>query len=100
MYSVSVNPRSLLDPLPAISKLVVGLPCKCGKQGSSSQTQKTSASEGAPRTFFSMLPNLTPGGKAADQPKRTPVSQEEIEAILDVASLLFLSYMIWLILNS
>ncbi|KAL0393677.1 UNVERIFIED_CONTAM: hypothetical protein Slati_4333900 [Sesamum latifolium] len=35
------------------------------------------------RKFFSRSPSSTSvGGKASDQPKRTPVSQEEIEAIM------------------
>ncbi|KAL3499222.1 hypothetical protein ACH5RR_038315 [Cinchona calisaya] len=49
---------------------------------SSSQTQATSASGDAPGNFFSRPPSMTPGGKASDQPKRTPVSEQEIEAIL------------------
>ncbi|CAA0812083.1 Unknown protein [Striga hermonthica] len=33
--------------------------------------------------FFSRAPSSTSvGGKASDQPKRTPVSQDEIEAIM------------------
>ncbi|KAG8375106.1 hypothetical protein BUALT_Bualt10G0065800 [Buddleja alternifolia] len=33
--------------------------------------------------FFSRSPSSTSvGGKASDQPKRTPVSQEEIEAVM------------------
>ncbi|KAI3468607.1 hypothetical protein Pfo_025270 [Paulownia fortunei] len=35
------------------------------------------------RKFFSRAPSsMSVGGKASDQPKRTPVSQEEIEAIM------------------
>ncbi|KAL6533593.1 hypothetical protein OROHE_013426 [Orobanche hederae] len=35
------------------------------------------------RNFFSRTPSsMSLGGKASDQPKRTPVSQEEIEAIM------------------
>ncbi|KAK6137287.1 hypothetical protein DH2020_005710 [Rehmannia glutinosa] len=35
------------------------------------------------RKFFSRTPSSTSvGGKASDQPKRTPVTQEEIEAIM------------------
>ncbi|CAA0820411.1 Unknown protein [Striga hermonthica] len=35
------------------------------------------------KKFFSRAPSsLSVGGKASDQPKRTPVSQEEIEAIM------------------
>ncbi|KAL6556442.1 hypothetical protein OROGR_005730 [Orobanche gracilis] len=35
------------------------------------------------RNFFSKTPSsVSVGGKASDQPKRTPVSQEEIEAIM------------------
>ncbi|CDP12159.1 unnamed protein product [Coffea canephora] len=48
----------------------------------SSQAQTTSASGDASRPFFPRPPSMTPGGKASDQPRRTPVSQEEIEAIL------------------
>ncbi|KAL3635697.1 hypothetical protein CASFOL_020244 [Castilleja foliolosa] len=35
------------------------------------------------RNFFSRAPSSTSlGGKASDQPKRTPVSQEEIDSII------------------
>ncbi|XP_022870961.1 uncharacterized protein LOC111390188 [Olea europaea var. sylvestris] len=51
--------------------------------GAASQHQETSAVGDASQTFFSRSPsNMSVGGKASDQPKRTPVSQEEIEAIL------------------
>ncbi|XP_065858590.1 uncharacterized protein [Euphorbia lathyris] len=51
---------------------------------SKSQTQMAnSASGNADHTFFSSLkPPVTLGGKASLQPKRTPLSNEEIEAIL------------------
>ncbi|XP_057802522.1 uncharacterized protein LOC131017807 [Salvia miltiorrhiza] len=32
--------------------------------------------------FFSRVPSAASGGKASDQPKRTPVSQEEIDSIM------------------
>ncbi|KAL2547620.1 Uncharacterized protein Fot_09150 [Forsythia ovata] len=51
--------------------------------GAASQHQETSAVGDGPRIFFSRSPSSTTVvGKASDQPKRTPVSQEEIEAIL------------------
>ncbi|CAI9094309.1 OLC1v1030027C1 [Oldenlandia corymbosa var. corymbosa] len=50
--------------------------------GSASGTQATASSVNPPQGFFSRPPSMTPGGKASDQPKRTPLSQEEIEAIL------------------
>ncbi|KAL8521279.1 hypothetical protein ACS0TY_011715 [Phlomoides rotata] len=34
------------------------------------------------RKFFSRAPSMSVGGKASDQPKRTPVSQEEIDSIM------------------
>ncbi|KAL3652777.1 hypothetical protein CASFOL_002458 [Castilleja foliolosa] len=35
------------------------------------------------RNFFSRAPSSTSlGGKASDQPKRTPVTQEEIDAVM------------------
>ncbi|KAI5655335.1 hypothetical protein M9H77_32522 [Catharanthus roseus] len=55
---------------------------------SSSQNQSAPATTGEPpRTFFSRSPsNLTAGGKASEQPKRTPVSQDEIDAIMRTTS--------------
>ncbi|XP_009757274.1 uncharacterized protein LOC107816397 [Nicotiana tabacum] len=54
-----------------------------GSTSQNSQHQKTSAAEEAPRTFFSRSPSsMSAAGKASDQPKRTPVSQEEIDSIL------------------
>lgn len=38
-----------------------------------------------------VLSSISPGGKACDQPKRTPLSQQEIEAIL-VFSIISISY--------
>ena len=32
--------------------------------------------------FFSRAPSAASGGKASDQPKRTPVSQDEIDAVM------------------
>ncbi|CAK9163071.1 unnamed protein product [Ilex paraguariensis] len=50
---------------------------------STSQHQATSTANDAPQTFFSRSEsNATLGGKASLQPKRTPVSEVEIEAIL------------------
>ncbi|KAH6821238.1 hypothetical protein C2S53_019940 [Perilla frutescens var. hirtella] len=34
------------------------------------------------KKFFSRATSTTSGGKASDQPKRTPVSQEEIDSIM------------------
>lgn len=34
------------------------------------------------RKFFSRAPSLSSGGKASDQPKRTPVTQEEIDSVM------------------
>ncbi|PHU28148.1 hypothetical protein BC332_00241 [Capsicum chinense] len=53
-----------------------------GSTQQNSQHMKTSSTDDVPRTFFSRSPSSTAvAGKASDQPKRTPVSQEEIEAI-------------------
>ncbi|PON45212.1 hypothetical protein PanWU01x14_260420 [Parasponia andersonii] len=51
--------------------------------GSASETQAPAKAGNAPHTFFSSSKaSMTLGGKASLQPKRTPVSNEEIEAIL------------------
>ncbi|XP_043715312.1 uncharacterized protein LOC122663738 isoform X1 [Telopea speciosissima] len=56
--------------------------------GSVSQPEAASAAGGVHSTFFSKLgasgapTNTSAGGRASDQPKRTPVSDREIEAIL------------------
>ena len=52
--------------------------------GSMTQSQVTSAAASAHQPFFSRSApsNMTLGGKASLQPKRTPMSEEEIEAIL------------------
>ncbi|XP_020547666.1 uncharacterized protein LOC110011596 [Sesamum indicum] len=51
--------------------------------GTTSHHQETSENDNLVRNFFSRSPSSTSvGGKASDQPKRTPVSQEEIEAIM------------------
>ncbi|KAK4422514.1 hypothetical protein Salat_1833900 [Sesamum alatum] len=51
--------------------------------GTTSQRQETSENNDLVRNFFSRSPSSTSvGGKASDQPKRTPVSQEEIDAIM------------------
>lgn len=48
-----------------------------------SQSQPASvAGHGDPTLFSGSRISLTPGGKASLQPKRTPVTNEEIEAIL------------------
>ncbi|XP_018815567.1 uncharacterized protein LOC108987153 [Juglans regia] len=50
---------------------------------SASQTQTTSTPGDAGQTFFfGSKVSTTVGGKASLQPKRTPVSNEEIETIL------------------
>ncbi|KAK9094124.1 hypothetical protein Scep_025593 [Stephania cephalantha] len=50
--------------------------------GSASQPQSAAASTSS-KTFFSgSTSNASVGGKASLQPKRTPVSNDEIEAIL------------------
>ncbi|OVA11315.1 hypothetical protein BVC80_9007g10 [Macleaya cordata] len=50
---------------------------------SGSQLQAVSKPSDAPNTFFSMSsPNPSVGGKASEQPKRTPISDKEMEAIL------------------
>ncbi|MCE3050530.1 hypothetical protein HAX54_047446 [Datura stramonium] len=54
-----------------------------GSTSQNSQHQKAPAAEEAPRTFFSRSPSsMSVAGKASDQPKRTPVSREEIDSIL------------------
>ncbi|KAE9614074.1 hypothetical protein Lalb_Chr05g0224141 [Lupinus albus] len=51
--------------------------------GSTSETQASSAASDAIISFFShSKASQSVGGKASLQPKRTPVSDEEIEAIL------------------
>ncbi|KAL4565424.1 hypothetical protein LXL04_029518 [Taraxacum kok-saghyz] len=52
--------------------------------GSGAQTQATPAANEVPSTFFSKSApsEKTLGGKASLQPKRTPMSQEEIDAIM------------------
>ncbi|GER57576.1 phthiocerol/phthiodiolone dimycocerosyltransferase, partial [Striga asiatica] len=51
------------------------------------------------KKFFSRAPSsLSVGGKASDQPKRTPVSQEEIEAIMGQNDLGFTSRRIFSLL--
>ncbi|XP_073126882.1 uncharacterized protein [Henckelia pumila] len=53
------------------------------KASATSQHQETATNEAVGKAFFPRSPsNLSVGGKASDQPKRTPVSQEEIEAIM------------------
>ncbi|XP_055821700.1 uncharacterized protein LOC129890171 isoform X2 [Solanum dulcamara] len=57
--------------------------CSAGSTQQNSQHMETSATDNVPRTFFSRSPSsMSVAGKASDQPKRTPVSQEEIESIL------------------
>lgn len=51
--------------------------------GSASKTQASSSASDANLSFFSSSnASATVGGKASLQPKRTPVSKEEIEAVL------------------
>ncbi|KAL9993279.1 hypothetical protein Hdeb2414_s1054g00976741 [Helianthus debilis subsp. tardiflorus] len=52
--------------------------------GSATQTQATPAASDVPSTFFSRSApsDKTLGGKASLQPKRTPMTQEEIDAIM------------------
>nr|GMC88132.1 amyloid beta A4 precursor protein-binding family B member 1-interacting protein [Ipomoea batatas]GMD95679.1 amyloid beta A4 precursor protein-binding family B member 1-interacting protein [Ipomoea batatas]GME04003.1 amyloid beta A4 precursor protein-binding family B member 1-interacting protein [Ipomoea batatas] len=58
-------------------------PNPSGSTSQHSQHQATSASKDAPQTFFSSSTSkMSVGGKASDQPKRTPVSQEEIDSIM------------------
>ncbi|KAL8196283.1 hypothetical protein R6Q57_025283 [Mikania cordata] len=56
--------------------------------GSATQTQATPAASDVPSTFFSRSApsDKTLGGKASLQPKRTPMTQEEIDAIMVVLS--------------
>ncbi|KAJ8527019.1 hypothetical protein K7X08_029496 [Anisodus acutangulus] len=54
-----------------------------GSMPQNSQQTRTSTTDDVPQTFFSRSPSsISVAGKASNQPKRTPVSQEEIEAIL------------------
>ncbi|XP_016555793.2 uncharacterized protein LOC107855309 isoform X2 [Capsicum annuum] len=63
------------------------IPTLLGSTQQNSQHMKTSSTDDVPRTFFSRSPSSTAvAGKASDQPKRTPVSQEEIEAICWLAA--------------
>ncbi|XP_012086715.1 uncharacterized protein LOC105645667 [Jatropha curcas] len=50
----------------------------------SSGSQEASTTANADETFFSRIKasSMTVGGKASLQPKRTPLSNEEIDAIL------------------
>ncbi|KAL7594900.1 protein transport protein sec31 [Lactuca sativa] len=52
--------------------------------GSATQTQATPVANDVPSSFFSKSApsEKTLGGKASLQPKRTPMSQEEIDAIM------------------
>ncbi|KOM29862.1 hypothetical protein LR48_Vigan818s006000 [Vigna angularis] len=51
--------------------------------GSASETQAASSASDANLSFFSSSnASAAVGGKASLQPKRTPVSKEEIEAVL------------------
>ncbi|KAJ1408210.1 hypothetical protein SESBI_23746 [Sesbania bispinosa] len=51
--------------------------------GSASETQSLSSASDANLSFFSSSQaSATLGGKASLQPKRTPVTKEEIEAVL------------------
>ncbi|KAI4326821.1 hypothetical protein L6164_019351 [Bauhinia variegata] len=51
--------------------------------GSASDSQASSSANDANLAFFSRSKaSTTSGGKASDQPKRTPISNDEIEAIL------------------
>jgi hypothetical protein len=61
---------------------------------SASQPQPTSTAGDAGQTFFftSRVPT-TVGGKASLQPKRTPISNEEIEAILVCINLLVMLFL-------
>lgn len=51
------------------------------------------------RKFFSRAPSMSVGGKASDQPKRTPVSQEEIESIM-VCKMIICGYVVSLLLEA
>ncbi|KAL7165543.1 hypothetical protein ACSBR2_041264 [Camellia fascicularis] len=54
------------------------------QSGSTSQHQEKNTAGNSNQTLFSRSSpsNVTGGGKASLQPKRTPFSQEEIDAIL------------------
>ncbi|KAG9149304.1 hypothetical protein Leryth_003282 [Lithospermum erythrorhizon] len=52
-------------------------------ESSTSQPDMSSSAESLPRSLFSRSASSTsPGGKASEQPKRTPVTQDEIDAVL------------------
>ncbi|PWA98296.1 hypothetical protein CTI12_AA021100 [Artemisia annua] len=56
-----------------------------GNGGSATQTQAAPAANDVPSTFFSKpaaSEKASLGGKASLQPKRTPMTQEEIDAIM------------------
>ncbi|RZC71004.1 hypothetical protein C5167_034177 [Papaver somniferum] len=51
--------------------------------GSATETQAVPKPVEAPQTLFSMSStNSSVGGKASEQPKRTPITDKEMEAIL------------------
>lgn len=51
--------------------------------GTTSHPVEVSANDDLVQKYFSKPPSsLSVGGRASDQPKRTPVSEEEIEAIM------------------
>ncbi|KAK9059338.1 hypothetical protein SSX86_021958 [Deinandra increscens subsp. villosa] len=64
--------------------------------GSVTQPQATPAASEVPSTFFSRsaTSDKTLGGKASLQPKRTPMTQEEIDAIL-VSNVLFCFFILY-----
>ncbi|XP_075487766.1 uncharacterized protein LOC142526955 [Primulina tabacum] len=61
----------------------IKFPQRHPKVSATSQHKEMATNEAVGQAFFSRSPfNMSLGGKASDQPKRTPVSQEEIEAIM------------------
>ncbi|XP_073307520.1 uncharacterized protein [Primulina huaijiensis] len=61
----------------------IKFPQRHPKASAASQHQEMATNEAVGQSFFSRSPsNMSVGGKASDQPKRTPVSQEEIEIIM------------------
>ncbi|WMV44040.1 hypothetical protein MTR67_037425 [Solanum verrucosum] len=91
---------SVIDCLQIFHILYSEVSCSAGSTQQNSQHMKTSATDNVPQTFFSRSPSsMSVAGKASDQPKRTPVSQEEIESIL-VCINCSLTYTISLLVHS
>lgn len=63
--------------------LVIFWNCVDPNLGTTSHPVEVSANDDLVQKYFSKPPSsLSVGGRASDQPKRTPVSEEEIEAIM------------------